>query len=402
MEAEQALKQYAAGRRDFSWIDLSTANLKHSNLSGATLYQATLSGANLAGANLSKASLSNATLVAANLKGSNLTNARLSKTNLSEAQLQEADLTGANFKGANLQNANLSGANLSQTQLSGANLAGAVLLETNIEAADLTDAILTGAIMPDGKTYELWKTLHSLPTAASPASKGTKADVKPSATSKYPPRGKAYSQNNTYRQRPILTERRPLTNEEFWERLPLPSLFLLFLGYLFFGLLLSAKTSFWVFWTLAWAGTVSWVFHPSLTWLIPISGAVAVLLAVVSSLPSQGLMILIVSVAALTLLFLTALKFFGVGVLSNAKDMLWLMGLVVVAFLLGAWLFWGGPITWPLALGLLLAMATAGLGSIAWFEMEADGFSEKQIFWIFGSMTALGLVVAWLMGSLFF
>jgi len=413
MEAEQALKQYAAGRRDFSWIDLSKANLKQANLSGATLYQANLSQANLAGADLSQANLNHANLVAANLRGSNLRGTKLSKADLSGAQLQGTDLTGANLKGANLKNADLSGANLFQTKLPQAYLAEAILLETNIEAAELTEAVLTGATMPDGTNYDLWQMSRSSQKKSSPANQATKLGGKPSNRAKNPPRVKVYTPNQTPtktppsasnhdRQRPRVTERRQLSNEEFWECLPLPSLFLLFLGYMFFGLLLTAKTSFWLFWALAWVGSISWVFNQSLTWLTPVSGAVAVLLAVIISLPSQGLMMLMVGLGGLTLVSITALKVLGLGVLSTVKDALWLVGLVIVAFVLAAWFFWGSPITWPLILGLFLAMASAGLGSIAGLQMDADGFSERQIFWIFGSMTALGLLVAWLIGRLFF
>ncbi len=64
MNKEELLAAYAAGRRDFTGVDLSGANL-----CGTDLQHADLSGANLCGADLSGADLSGADLTGADLTG---------------------------------------------------------------------------------------------------------------------------------------------------------------------------------------------------------------------------------------------------------------------------------------------------------------------------------------------
>ena len=72
------LKQYAAGRRDFSgtvWFrtDLAEAQLPEIDLQGAYLYEVELSGADLSGANLARVDAPRL-----NLRGTDLTGADLS------------------------------------------------------------------------------------------------------------------------------------------------------------------------------------------------------------------------------------------------------------------------------------------------------------------------------------
>ena len=168
MKAEDVLKQYAAGSREFSALDLREINLGGANLSGADLSGADLSVANLAGANLSHADLSQTNLSVTKLNGANLSNAKLngaklSAANLTMADLREAklvqaelikaeltrsDLSGADLRGANLSNADLRDAklryaNLSQTNLSRADLRHAILTEANLEQANLTSSDLS-------------------------------------------------------------------------------------------------------------------------------------------------------------------------------------------------------------------------------------------------------------------
>jgi len=90
MKAEELVRQYKAGRRDFSEANLSGAYLREADLRWANLREANLRGASLYGANLSEADLSGANLRRANLRDTNLSGA-----NLSEAYLREADLSGA-------------------------------------------------------------------------------------------------------------------------------------------------------------------------------------------------------------------------------------------------------------------------------------------------------------------
>ena len=130
MKAEELVRQYKAGRRDFSEANLSGANLSWANLRGANLY----------GANLSKASL-----YGANLRGADLREADLSEANLSEADLRWANLIRANLRGANLSDASLYGANLRRANLSGTYLRRADLSDANLRDANLSEANLSGA-----------------------------------------------------------------------------------------------------------------------------------------------------------------------------------------------------------------------------------------------------------------
>lgn len=95
MDAEELIRHYAAGERDFSdvgltGLDLSGINLAVANLTGAKLVSANLSGANLTGANLSYAYLDGANLSSANLTDANVTSATLGGANLENASLRGA------------------------------------------------------------------------------------------------------------------------------------------------------------------------------------------------------------------------------------------------------------------------------------------------------------------------
>ena len=182
-QANQLLRRYAAGERDFSGIcligcNLQGANLEGINLSRANLMLADLSGCLLTGAKLTGANLIGAELVKANLREANLGGANLIGANLSQANLNGSQLMGANLSTATLCQAHLRGADLSEALVAGANLTsadlrqavlyatnlhGAVLNQANLEQANLTGANLwqvqmehtclkganfTGAVLP--------------------------------------------------------------------------------------------------------------------------------------------------------------------------------------------------------------------------------------------------------------
>ncbi len=105
MNKKELLKAYAAGRRDFTGVDLSGADLR-----GAVLSRADLFGADLSCAKLSSANLYGAILNGANLTGTDLRSADLSCANLIDATLSGADLTGADLSEAWLQGVDLTGA----------------------------------------------------------------------------------------------------------------------------------------------------------------------------------------------------------------------------------------------------------------------------------------------------
>ena len=150
MNAEELLKRYGAGTRDFVGLDLREANLSGVNLSQANLSQANLSVSNLSGANLSEVNLSRAKLNVARLSGANLTKANLSGANLNVANLIRADLSGANLTQAALVRAelvlaDLSGVNFSRANLSEANLRESKLRQANLGRANLSAADFRGA-----------------------------------------------------------------------------------------------------------------------------------------------------------------------------------------------------------------------------------------------------------------
>jgi len=181
--ASALLEQYAKGRRDFSYVqltgtqgdrlqgqDLRNINLSNSTLEGGNFRQlilknanlnsiklikgdlrgsdlsnASLIDANLALSNLSEANLSQASLLRTNLAQSKLGSAILQKTELMKSNLSEADLNAANLSGANLALANLRKTNLTKANLRESNLAAANLDEAILENADLTTADLRSA-----------------------------------------------------------------------------------------------------------------------------------------------------------------------------------------------------------------------------------------------------------------
>ena len=168
MKAEELVRQYKAGRRDFSEANLSGADLRTANLSGANLRRANLSkadlhladlrranlsGADLIGANLSEADLSGANLRGANLYGANLSDASLYGANLRRANLRGADLSYVNLRRANLRDTNLSGANLREANLNEANLSRANLSEADLRRAYLSWANLSGANLSGAKGF---------------------------------------------------------------------------------------------------------------------------------------------------------------------------------------------------------------------------------------------------------
>lgn len=146
---------------DFSYADLSGADLIDANLGGVKLEYANLKNAKLYNANLSNsylvnANLTNTRLFNADMRSSNLRNANLTRTFLVNVKLQgaylndallnktnlkDADLTGANMTNAILKETNLSNANLS-TSLAKLYLEKVDLSMARLENADLTDAFL--------------------------------------------------------------------------------------------------------------------------------------------------------------------------------------------------------------------------------------------------------------------
>lgn len=142
MNAEDVIKHYAAGVRDFSDLESDDFNLDDADLSGADLSGINLSCTLMVRANLSNANLSNSDLSDCDLTDANLTGANLSGATLSYSDLRSANLSGATLKQANLESADLTGANLREANLCDANLSWATLNAANLESADLRGADL--------------------------------------------------------------------------------------------------------------------------------------------------------------------------------------------------------------------------------------------------------------------
>ena len=112
MTAEELLRQYQFGERNFRGIKLKGVFLRDQCLRGidlscADLRGASLMGVDLGGANLKRADFSGAFLILAQLNQAdltqaNLTNAFLILANLQQCCLAQANLTQANFTRANL------------------------------------------------------------------------------------------------------------------------------------------------------------------------------------------------------------------------------------------------------------------------------------------------------------
>ncbi len=149
LKADELLRRYAAGDRNFI-----NANLRYALLCSRSLREANLSYAKLSLADLSLANLSGADLTAADLSEANLSQASLSKTCLVRANMTRANLTMADLRGADLSKACLSEANLSLADLRGANLSLADLRGATFCEANLSGTNLRGAKVIEGDLAE--------------------------------------------------------------------------------------------------------------------------------------------------------------------------------------------------------------------------------------------------------
>jgi uncharacterized protein YjbI with pentapeptide repeats len=164
----QIIKQYSAGQRQFSQVNLERANLKQAFLGEINLSSSVLNYAILEQADLSNSSFHASCLVKANLSRANLRGADFTKADLTGANMTGAALIGANFAHANLSKANLSLSRLIEANMAnssqdnnssevtkspkvnfqGANLAGAFLM-----GVDLSLAQLEGAFFDDKTNF---------------------------------------------------------------------------------------------------------------------------------------------------------------------------------------------------------------------------------------------------------
>jgi len=186
--AEDFLKRYNQGERDFTGVNLAGVNLSgkslHSvNLSRANLSGAELSGTNLSGANLSEANLCHANLHKTNLSSANLGKAKFINANLSQVNLEKSNLSEANLSGVNLSSVHVSSTNFSRANLSKANLTGlnfricwfisADLSNANLSNTNLLKTKLEGANLEGAKLQQaVYGTMTIFPTGFDPVKAG--------------------------------------------------------------------------------------------------------------------------------------------------------------------------------------------------------------------------------------
>lgn len=97
MNAEELVKRYGQGERDFSSVVTCNSYFGWRDLSGSNFSNADFSGSDFSGASLQESNFSGANLKRANFRGTDFNWA-----NLNRADLSETNLLGATFYGANL------------------------------------------------------------------------------------------------------------------------------------------------------------------------------------------------------------------------------------------------------------------------------------------------------------
>ena len=137
ISAEEILKSYASGRKDFGLKDISMQDLQKAELSDAKFHNSKLVRTNLQGADLSKNNFVNCDMRQAMLR-----NADLSRSIFKACNMEGIDLRGANLKNSNFKNIKLKDANFC-----GANLKGSNLTQEQVE--EVKTNWMT--VMPSGK-----------------------------------------------------------------------------------------------------------------------------------------------------------------------------------------------------------------------------------------------------------
>lgn len=137
LNTKEFLKEYNAGRKDFSNCDLRGLNLKPCDLSAIIFNGANLSNSSLNGCIFKNAQFACADLSSSSLIGTNFQNAEMDSVNLADSDLREANLDEANIDAGILNRANLNKASLNKTRLN-----HALLQYVSFEMACLNNALL--------------------------------------------------------------------------------------------------------------------------------------------------------------------------------------------------------------------------------------------------------------------
>lgn len=367
MDVDRLLRRYRSGKKNFASVDLSEANLTGARLTGIRLSRANLTKASLAMADLSQANLSKAILCEANLREAKLIGSKLYKANLSRAQLDGIDFTGADLRGVNLDGARLD-----------------------------------RAIMPDGRPYEQWLVLQH--SKAKVRMNETTANDQPLSTPdsvNEQSLAVATVPEINESSEPLLSRgfaRLRLAAQDFFNTVPWQPFGLLWLGYFLFGLLLASHNAPWLAWILAWTGSLIWVVDESMTWYVPIAGAIAVMGSVPRSIAS-----LVVS-AVITLGLIGLMIFLDFGLKKALREGLWVGMLASAAMLVISWLLNGGEKligsgiltgNFLMAFALFFAIVAAMFGTITWMSMEFTRLTLGRSVPVFAGITGLGLLCGW-------
>jgi len=125
LSANDIIKKYKKGERDFSRIECIGGWLAGVNLSGSSFRKADLSFTSFQGSNLKGCDFSGADLTWTNFVNADLTKASMRKTKLSFSKLNNAIFEGADLSGADLSYTLLFNVNLSAAKLDGTILSSA-------------------------------------------------------------------------------------------------------------------------------------------------------------------------------------------------------------------------------------------------------------------------------------
>ncbi|MEH1998245.1 MAG: pentapeptide repeat-containing protein [Nostoc sp.] len=154
MNAEEFLRRYESGERDFSKVILRGIQLNHLDLSGINLNQGWLESTCLMGTNLSDANISGANLRCCYLGFANLTNANLSNSQIESTNFNESNLTNADLTKTLLCDSSLVRTNLMEATIQECNLAGSFCRQAIFTNAswdwNYADVIFHETILPNG------------------------------------------------------------------------------------------------------------------------------------------------------------------------------------------------------------------------------------------------------------
>ncbi len=164
LNTKEFLKEYNAGRKDFSNCDLRGLNIFPCDLSGIIFNGANLSNSSLNGCIFKNAQFACTDLSSSSLIGTNFQNAEMDSVNLADSNLREANLDGANIDAGILNRANLNKASLNKTRLNHALLQyvsfemaclnNALLFKADLYKANLEGSFLEGAFLEGANLSE--------------------------------------------------------------------------------------------------------------------------------------------------------------------------------------------------------------------------------------------------------